>query len=180
MVINAIKYHAGQIPPRSENTMKCPFCGFEEDKVVDSRSSKEGQAVRRRRECLKCEKRFTTYEYVETVPLTIIKNDQRRESYEREKLLQGILSACKKRPISRENIDAVVDRIENQVQKLSKTEIPSSDIGKLVMDELYKMDDVAYVRFASVYRKFKDKGEFVTEVKELDARTDGYHVKGKR
>ena len=160
--------------------MKCPFCGFEEDKVVDSRSSKEGQAVRRRRECLKCEKRFTTYEYVETVPLTIIKNDQRRESYEREKLLQGILSACKKRPISRENIDAVVDRIENQVQKLSKTEIPSSDIGKLVMDELYKMDDVAYVRFASVYRKFKDKGEFVTEVKELDARTDGYRVKGKR
>ena len=160
--------------------MKCPFCGHEEDKVVDSRSSKEGQAVRRRRECLKCEKRFTTYEYVETVPLTIIKNDQRRESYDREKLLQGILAACKKRPISRENIDAIVDKIENQVQKLSKSEVPSSDIGTLVMDELHKLDDVAYVRFASVYRKFKDKGEFVTEVKELDARTNGYQAKGKR
>ena len=160
--------------------MKCPFCGFEEDKVVDSRSSKEGQAVRRRRECLKCEKRFTTYEYIETVPLTIIKNDQRREPYEREKLLQGLLAACKKRPISRERIDAIVDKIENQVQKLSKIEIPSSEIGKLVMEELYALDDVAYVRFASVYRKFKDKGEFVAEVKELDARTDGYHAKGKR
>jgi transcriptional repressor NrdR len=159
--------------------MKCPYCGHEEDKVVDSRSSKEGQAVRRRRECLKCEKRFTTYEYVETVPLAIIKNDERREPYEREKLLRGILSACKKRPISRERIDALVDKIEDRIQKLSKTEIPSSEIGKLVMEELYTMDDVAYVRFASVYRKFKDKGEFVNEVKELDARTDGY-VKGKR
>ena len=160
--------------------MKCPFCGFEEDKVVDSRSSKEGQAVRRRRECLKCEKRFTTYEYVETVPLTIIKNDQRREPYERQKLLSGMIAACTKRPISMEQIDAIVDRIENEVQKLSKTEIPASEIGKLVMDELYKLDDVAYVRFASVYRKFKDKGEFVTEVKELDARTNVHHVKIKR
>jgi transcriptional repressor NrdR len=150
--------------------MRCPYCGHEEDKVVDSRSSKEGQAVRRRRECLKCEKRYTTYEYVETIPLAIIKNDQRREPYEREKLLRGILSACKKRPISREQIDAIVDRIEEQVQKLSKTEIPSSEIGRLVMDELYRLDDVAYVRFASVYRKFKDKGEFVTQVKELAAR----------
>jgi transcriptional repressor NrdR len=151
--------------------MKCPFCGHEEDKVVDSRSSKEGQAVRRRRECLQCQKRFTTYEYIETVPLAIIKNDQRREPYEREKLLHGILSACKKRPIGREQIDAIIDRIEEQAQKLSKTEIPSSEIGKLVMDELYKLDDVAYVRFASVYRQFKDKGEFVTQVKELAART---------
>jgi transcriptional repressor NrdR len=160
--------------------MKCPFCGFEEDKVVDSRSSKEGQAVRRRRECLKCEKRFTTYEYVETVPLTIIKNDQRREPYERQKLLSGMMAACTKRPISMEQIDAIVDKIENEVQKLSKTEIPASEIGKLVMDELYKLDDVAYVRFASVYRKFKDKGEFVAEVKELDARTNVHHVKIKR
>jgi transcriptional repressor NrdR len=157
--------------------MKCPFCSHEEDKVVDSRSSKEGQAVRRRRECLKCGKRFTTYEYIETVPLAIIKNDQRREPYEREKLLHGILAACKKRPISREQIDAMVDRIEERTQKLSKTEIPSSDIGKLVMDELYNLDDVAYVRFASVYRKFKDKGEFVTQVKELSARTGGNNQK---
>jgi len=104
--------------------MKCPFCGFEEDKVVDSRSSKEGQAVRRRRECLKCEKRFTTYEYVETVPLTIIKNDQRREPYERQKLLSGMMAACTKRPIGMEQIDAIVDRIENEVQKLSKRKSP--------------------------------------------------------
>jgi transcriptional repressor NrdR len=163
--------------------MKCPFCGHEEDKVVDSRTSKEGQAVRRRRECLKCEKRYTTYEYIETVPLTIIKNDQRREPFERQKLLQGILSACKKRPISRETIDGIVDRIEDHFQKLSKTEIPSSEIGKLVMNELFKLDDVAYVRFASVYRKFKDKDEFVSEVKELDAREEVPHYKdhkGKR
>ena len=160
--------------------MKCPFCGFEEDKVVDSRSSKEGQAVRRRRECLKCEKRFTTYEYVETVPLTIIKNDQRREPYDRQKLLSGIMSACKKRPVSMEQIDGIIDRIENDIQKLSKTEVPATDIGKLVMDELYKLDDVAYVRFASVYRKFKDKGEFVNEVKELDARTTVHQLKTKK
>jgi transcriptional repressor NrdR len=155
--------------------MKCPYCGHEEDKVVDSRSSKEGQAVRRRRECLKCEKRFTTYEYVETVPLTIIKNDQRREPYDRQKLMNGILSACKKRPISMDKIEAVIDRIENQIQKLSKTEVPSKEIGGLVMTELYQLDDVAYVRFASVYRKFKDKGEFITEVKELAAKTDTQH-----
>jgi transcriptional repressor NrdR len=157
--------------------MKCPYCGHEEDKVVDSRSSKEGQAVRRRRECLKCEKRFTTYEYIETVPLTIIKNDQRREPYDRQKLMNGILSACKKRPISMDKIGAVVDRIENQIQKLSKTEIPSKEIGGLVMTELYQMDDVAYVRFASVYRKFKDKGEFITEVKELAAKSDTQHTR---
>jgi transcriptional repressor NrdR len=160
--------------------MKCPYCGHEEDKVVDSRSSKEGQAVRRRRECLKCGKRFTTYEYVETVPLTIVKNDERREPFEREKLLHGILSACTKRPVSRERIDEIVDKIENAVQKLSKTEVPSSEIGKMVMDELYKIDEVAYVRFASVYRKFKDKGEFVAEVKDLDARTDVINGKGRR
>jgi transcriptional repressor NrdR len=159
--------------------MKCPYCGHEEDKVVDSRSSKEGQAVRRRRECLKCEKRFTTYEYIETVPLTIIKNDQRREPYDRQKLMNGILSACKKRPISMDKIEAVVDRIENQIQKLSKTEIPSKEIGGLVMTELYQMDDVAYVRFASVYRKFKDKGEFITEVKELAAKSDTQHTREK-
>ncbi len=157
--------------------MKCPYCGHEEDKVVDSRSSKEGQAVRRRRECLKCEKRFTTYEYIETVPLTIIKNDQRREPYDRQKLMHGITSACNKRPISTDKIEALVDRIENQIQKLSKTEIPSKEIGGLVMNELYQMDDVAYVRFASVYRKFKDKGEFITEVKELAAKGDTQHTR---
>jgi transcriptional repressor NrdR len=160
--------------------MRCPFCGHEEDKVVDSRSSKEGQAVRRRRECLKCEKRYTTYEYVETIPLAIVKNDQRREPYEREKLLRGILSACKKRPIGREQIEEIVDTIEEQVQKQSKTEVPSSDIGKMVMEALFRLDDVAYVRFASVYRKFNDKGEFVTQVKELAAKVGAIPHKAKK
>ncbi len=159
--------------------MKCPYCGHEEDKVVDSRASKEGQAVRRRRECLQCEKRFTTYEYIETVPLTIIKNDQRREPYDRQKLLGGIISACKKRPVSMEKVHAIIDKIEDQIQKLSKTEIPSKEIGNLVMNELYQIDEVAYVRFASVYRKFKDKGEFVAEVKELAAKNEPTHVKEK-
>jgi transcriptional repressor NrdR len=159
--------------------MKCPFCGYEEDKVVDSRSSKEGLAVRRRRECLKCEKRFTTYEYIETFPITIIKNDQRREPYDRQKLTKGIMLACKKRPISTEKIEAVVDKIENQLQRLSKTEIPSKEIGNIVMKELYDLDEVAYVRFASVYRKFKDKGEFIAEVKELAAKNDTHHQKDK-
>ena len=152
--------------------MKCPYCGCEEDKVVDSRSSKEGRAVRRRRECLECNKRFTTYEYVESVPLTIIKNDQRREPFDRQKLFQGICSACKKRPISIKKIESIVDDIEEEISKLSKTEIPSFEIGKLVMKELAGLDDVAYVRFASVYRKFKDRGEFISEVKEMESKRD--------
>jgi len=152
--------------------MRCPFCGYEEDKVVDSRSSKEGTAVRRRRECLKCEKRFTTYEYIEHVPLTIIKNDQRREPYDRQKLMAGLVSACKKRPVSMKKIESIVDSIEDELYKLSKTEIPSIAIGKMVMAELAEIDEVAYVRFASVYRKFKDKGEFIAEIQELDAQSD--------
>ena len=151
--------------------MKCPFCGHEQDKVVDSRSSKEGRAVRRRRECLECEGRFTTYEYIENFPLTVVKNDQRREPYDRQKLLQGLLSACKKRPISMKKIESIVDKIENEIDKLSRSEIQSYEIGKLVMDALYKLDDVAYVRFASVYRKFKHKDEFISEVKDLESKT---------
>jgi transcriptional repressor NrdR len=150
--------------------MKCPYCGHEEDRVVDSRSSKEGRAVRRRRECLKCEKRFTTYEYIENVPMTIIKNDQRREPYDRQKLMQGIVSACKKRPVSMKKIESIVDKIENEISKLSRTEVPSTEIGGMVMKELAGLDDVAYVRFASVYRKFKDRDEFISEVKEMDAK----------
>ncbi|MBD3393657.1 MAG: transcriptional repressor NrdR [Chitinivibrionales bacterium] len=153
--------------------MKCPFCGFEQDKVVDSRSSKEGRAVRRRRECLECGKRFTTYEYIENFPLTIVKNDQRREPYDRQKLLTGLMAACKKRPISTKKVDSIVDKIETALEKQGKTEVPSSEIGQMVMSELYKLDDVAYVRFASVYRKFKDRGEFVSEVKGLDAKSNG-------
>jgi len=150
--------------------MKCPFCGHEEDKVVDSRASKEGRAVRRRRECLKCEERFTTYEYVETAPLTVVKNDQRREPFDRQKLMSGIEVACKKRPISRKQVEGVVDRISDQIEKLSKVEIPSGEIGQMVMSELYQLDEVAYIRFASVYRKFKDRDEFISEVKEMDTR----------
>ncbi len=150
--------------------MRCPFCGHEEDKVVDSRASKEGRAVRRRRECLECEKRFTTYEYIEAAPLTIVKSDRRREPFDRQKLLSGIETACKKRPVSRKQIDAVIDRITEQIEKLSKMEVDSGEIGKMVMDALYALDEVAYIRFASVYRKFKDRGEFITEVKELETR----------
>jgi transcriptional repressor NrdR len=153
--------------------MKCPFCGHEQDKVVDSRSSKEGRAVRRRRECLECGKRFTTYEYIENFPLTIVKNDQRREPYDRKKLLLGLVTACKKRPVSIKKIESVVDKIENQLEKQGKSEVPSTEIGRYVMEELFGLDDVAYVRFASVYRKFKDRDEFVSEVKELDAKEVG-------
>ena len=150
--------------------MRCPFCGSEKDKVVDSRSSKDGSAVRRRRECLRCSQRFTTYEYVENVSLTIIKNDQRREPFDRQKLMQGISTACKKRPISMKKIESIVDKIENQLEKIGKSEIPSSEIGKLVMAELYEIDEVAYVRFASVYRKFKDVSDFISEVKEIESK----------
>ncbi|HEX3019405.1 MAG TPA: transcriptional regulator NrdR [Chitinispirillaceae bacterium] len=152
--------------------MRCPFCSHGEDKVVDSRSSKEGRAVRRRRECLRCGQRFTTYEYIENVSLTIIKNDQRREPYDRQKLMQGIVVACKKRPVSIKKIESIVDRIENQIEKSGKMEVPSSEIGKLVMMELYQLDEVAYVRFASVYRKFKDISEFISEVKEIESKSD--------
>ncbi len=152
--------------------MKCPYCGHEQDKVVDSRSSKEGRAVRRRRECLECEKRFTTYEYIENFPLTIVKNDQRREPYDRHKLLSGIISACKKRPVSMKKIESIVDKIENQMEKQARTEIFAAEIGRMVMEELYHTDDVAYVRFASVYRKFKDRGEFVSEIQEMESKVD--------
>ena len=152
--------------------MRCPFCSHGEDKVVDSRSSKEGQAVRRRRECLRCGQRFTTYEYIENVSLTIIKNDQRREPFDRQKLLQGIIAACKKRPVSMKKIESIVDKIVNFIEKSGRMEVPSSDIGKFVMTELYELDEVAYVRFASVYRKFKDISEFISEVKEIESKTD--------
>jgi len=151
--------------------MRCPYCSHEEDRVVDSRTSKEGRAVRRRRECLECSSRFTTYEYVENISLTIIKNDQRRESYDRQKLMQGITSACKKRPISIKKIESIVDKIENQIEKMSKNEIPSSEIGMMVMTELYDLDEVAYIRFASVYRKFKDVSEFISEVKGIESKS---------
>jgi len=150
--------------------MRCPYCSHGEDKVVDSRSSKEGRAVRRRRECLRCGQRFTTYEYIENVALTIIKNDQRREPYDRQKLMQGIVAACKKRPVSVKKVESIVDKIEYLIEKSGKMEIPSTDIGRYVMTELYELDEVAYVRFASVYRKFKDISEFITEVKDIESK----------
>ncbi|OGJ84519.1 MAG: transcriptional regulator NrdR [Candidatus Raymondbacteria bacterium RifOxyA12_full_50_37] len=150
--------------------MKCPFCGFEEDKVIDSRSSKEGRAIRRRRECLKCEKRYTTYEYIENVALSVIKRDSRVEEYDRQKLRNGIITACKKRPVSMKKIDSIVDKIENEIQNLSQTEVKSEVVGEKVMTELKKLDEVAYVRFASVYRHFKSKEEFLQELKEMENR----------
>jgi transcriptional repressor NrdR len=147
--------------------MKCPFCSYEEDKVVDSRSSREGKAIRRRRECLSCGQRFTTYEYVETVPLAIVKNDGRREPYDRQKIMSGLYTACKKRPISAETIEQMADQIENQIQAVNENEISSQKIGELAMKALYQLDEVAYIRFASVYRKFKEIKEFLSEIREM-------------
>jgi transcriptional repressor NrdR len=147
--------------------MKCPQCSFEEDKVVDSRTTKEGEAIRRRRECLKCGHRFTTYEYIERVPLMVVKKDGRREEYSREKLLGGLLKACEKRPVSREQIERVIDDIETVLFGKFRNEVKSTEIGNLVVDRLQSLDEVAYVRFASVYRQFKDINQFMNEVKVL-------------
>ena len=147
--------------------MKCPFCANIEDKVVDSRISSEGETIRRRRECLKCQRRFTTYEYIEKTALMIIKKDGRREPFDRNKILSGFLRACEKRPIGMETIEEVVDSIERTLQKKYDKEVLSSDIGELVMDRLHVIDEVAYVRFASVYRQFKDINQFLGELKDL-------------
>jgi transcriptional repressor NrdR len=147
--------------------MRCPFCGQDKDRVVDSRSSQDGRSVRRRRECEMCKKRFTTYEYVEDVSLTILKNDGRREPFDRQKLQRGIELACKKRPVSSDQIIALVDEIQERFQNLSKPEITSKELGEEVMRRLKDLDEVAYVRFASVYHKFKDVSEFMDELKGL-------------
>ena len=147
--------------------MRCPFCGSQEDRVVDTRSSKEGRAIRRRRECLACAKRYTTYESIELVPLQVVKRDGRREPYERQKLLLGLVTACTKRPVNLETIEAVVDRIEESLEALGTAEIDSEWLGERVMEELQEIDQVAYVRFASVYRQFKDVTEFMDELKGL-------------
>ncbi|MEI6831646.1 MAG: transcriptional regulator NrdR [Candidatus Omnitrophota bacterium] len=147
--------------------MKCPFCGYKEDKVVDSRATAEESAVRRRRECLKCGKRFTTYEYIEEISLLVIKKDGRRESFDRKKMLSGVIRACEKRPISVEKMEDIITQVERSIQKKSDREVLSSRIGELVMDKLKLIDDVAYVRFASVYRQFKDVGQFMVELKDI-------------
>ena len=147
--------------------MRCPFCDHLENKVVDSRLSREGEAIRRRRECLGCQRRFTTYERIEDILPSVIKKDGRREPFDRQKILQGLKKACEKRSISVEVLEGVADRIEKKIQELGKSEIPSQVIGEEVMKELHELDQVAYVRFASVYREFKDLGEFMNELKEL-------------
>lgn len=147
--------------------MRCPYCQCEEDRVVDSRGSREGRAIRRRRECLSCGQRFTTYEYIETAAVTVVKADGRREPYDRQKVLQGLQMACKKRPISQETIEQMADQIENQLQGLNESEVPSKTVGELAMKVLHPVDEVAYVRFASVYRKFKEVKQFLSEISEM-------------
>ena len=147
--------------------MKCPFCGDENTKVIDSRPSEETNAIRRRRQCEKCNKRFTTYEKVETIPLVVIKKGNVREAYDRSKIEAGVFRSCHKRPISVSQITQLVDEVENAIFNMEEKEIPSSKIGELVMDKLKNLDAVAYVRFASVYREFKDVSTFMDELKKL-------------
>lgn len=153
--------------------MKCPYCNEDEDKVVDSRSSNEDRVIRRRRECLNCGRRFTTYERVEDVSMMVIKKDGRREPFSRENLLSGLLKACEKRPISMEDLERLVDKIERNVHKYFDKEVESTQIGEMVMKELQKMDEVAYVRFASVYRHFKDINQFMKELRQMLKKQEG-------
>ena len=147
--------------------MKCPFCGHLEDKVIDSRPAEDGASIRRRRECLSCASRFTTYEKVEILPLLVVKKDGTREAYSQEKLMGGLLKACEKRPVSSEQLTSIVTYVENQIQNTAKREISTNDIGEMVMQQLKGIDEVAYVRFASVYRQFKDVNSFMEELKEM-------------
>ncbi|MBR1534189.1 MAG: transcriptional regulator NrdR [Ruminococcus sp.] len=147
--------------------MKCPYCGFEESKVIDSRPADEGERIRRRRECLKCSKRFTTHEVIETVPIIVVKRDKSREVFDRNKLTAGLLRACEKRPVSIDQIEGMVDKIETQLQQSLDREVTSMAIGELTMEQLKNVDEVAYVRFASVYRQFKDINTFMEELNKL-------------
>ncbi len=147
--------------------MKCPFCGYEESKVIDSRPTDEGQRIRRRRECLQCGKRFTTYEVIESLPIIVIKKDKSRETFNRDKLMTGLLRACEKRPVSIDTLDNMIDEIEVIIQNSLDREVSSERIGELVMEKLKKIDEVAYVRFASVYRQFKDINTFMSELNKL-------------
>jgi transcriptional repressor NrdR len=148
--------------------MKCPFCNKDEDRVLDSRVVRDGLAVRRRRECLACKRRFTTYEYVERTPLMIVKNDGQRESYDREKLISGVALACTKRPVSRATIEKIVSEIENEIADEYKLEIESKELGERVLAKLISLDQVAYVRFASVYRRFQNINEFAEAMSNID------------
>jgi len=147
--------------------MKCPYCGFLEDKVIDSRPTDEGSAIRRRRECSKCARRYTTYEKVESVPIMVIKKDKSRQPFNREKIINGLLRACEKRPISLSQLENIVDEIESQISNSLRREVTTREIGEMVLSKLKDLDEVAYVRFASVYREFKDINTFMEELKKL-------------
>lgn len=147
--------------------MKCPYCGIDNSRVIDSRPADDNNSIRRRRQCDECGKRFTTYEKVETIPLSVIKKDKTREAYDRSKIESGIMSSCHKRPVSIEQIEQTVDAIENEIYNLEQKEVESSQIGEIVMDKLKDLEEVAYVRFASVYREFKDVGTFMDELKKM-------------
>ena len=147
--------------------MKCPYCGYQESKVVDSRHSEDGQSIRRRRECLSCQKRFTTYETVESLPMVVIKRDNSRQSFDRNKVLNGMLRACEKRPVAMADLEAAADEIEQVIQNSLDREVSTTQIGELVMEQLRSVDEVAYVRFASVYRQFTDVSSFMDELNQL-------------
>jgi transcriptional repressor NrdR len=147
--------------------MRCPFCGNTEDRVVDSRESREGDVIRRRRQCVRCERRFTSYEKIEHLPFQVVKRDQRREPYDREKLMRGLQVACRKRPVSQDSLEQIADSIEVMMQESGEREFSAQQIGTMVMERLRNVDPVAYVRFASVYRRFEDVEAFVKELHQL-------------
>jgi transcriptional repressor NrdR len=147
--------------------LKCPYCGYGESRVVDSRATDDNMAIRRRRECLNCNKRYTTYEKIENVPILVIKKNMNREYFDRNKILNGLIKACQKRPVSRKQIEGIADEVEKRINNKMVTEIRSSEIGEMIMERLKKVDEVSYVRFASVYRQFKDINTFMEEIKNL-------------
>ena len=147
--------------------MTCPFCAYREDKVIDSRESKEGEAIRRRRQCLSCHRRFTTYEKIDEIPYMIIKKDGRREKFERQKILNGLIKAAEKRPIPMTRLASIVDKVESKLSDSSERELSTTEVGEMLMEELRGLDKIAYVRFASVYRNFEDEEAFLSELKEL-------------
>jgi len=147
--------------------MKCLFCGYEESRVIDSRSTEDGASIRRRRECAKCGKRFTTYERIESIPIVVVKRDESRQPFNRDKILNGVLRACEKRPVSMQEIESLVDDVEARLYNSLEREVPSTAIGEMVMERLHSLDDVAYVRFASVYRQFKDLNTFMDELNKM-------------
>ncbi|GAA0077979.1 transcriptional regulator NrdR [Clostridium sp. CTA-5] len=147
--------------------MRCPFCNFEESKVIDSRATDDNTTIRRRRECLKCNKRYTTYEKVEDFPISVIKKDLTRENFNKEKIINGLIVACQKRPVSRKQIEDIAYEVEKSISNSMVNEIASKDIGEMVMDKLKQVDEISYVRFASVYRQFKDINTFLEEIKNL-------------